>query len=185
MNSKICTLLVFYCWIAGFLIIFVPLLLTINLDFCTSNIVDHFVCDPATFLQIFCSDTQLTGIMGFISALMTLVITLSVVTTSYAYIALAILNILSANERKKVFSTCPSHMIVIFSYGSCFFMYVKPSGKDYLFTGEYSIPPLPHFWIPSSIAYRTNSEKSLHEYNTHSCFFFKQVNKLLYNILRK
>ncbi|KAB0344543.1 hypothetical protein FD754_021469 [Muntiacus muntjak] len=44
MNSKICTLLIFYCWIAGFFIIFVPLLLTIKLDFCTSNIVDHFIC---------------------------------------------------------------------------------------------------------------------------------------------
>lgn len=136
MNSKICTLLIFCCWIAGFLIIFVPLLLTLNLGFCASNIVDHFMCDPTTFLQISCSDTQLTETMGFISALMTLVVPLSMVFTSCTYIALAILKIPSTKQRKKAFSTC-SHMIVIFfSNRSCIFMYVKPSVKENVFKRE-------------------------------------------------
>ena len=137
MNSKICTLLVFCCWIAGFLIIFVPLFLTLSLGFCASNIVDHFMCDPATFLQISCSDTQLTETMGFLSALMTLVVPLSMVFTSCTYIALTILKIPSTNERKKAFSTCSSHMIVIFfSNRSCIFMYVKPSVKENVFKRE-------------------------------------------------
>ena len=136
MNSKICTLLVFCCWIAGFFIIFIPLLLTLNLAFFASNIVDHFMCDPTTFLQISCSDTQLTETMGFISALMTLVVPLSMVFTSCTYIALIILKIPSTNERKKAFSTC-SHMIVIFfSNGSCILMYVKPSVKENVFKRE-------------------------------------------------
>ncbi|KAG8524859.1 Olfactory receptor 6C2, partial [Galemys pyrenaicus] len=34
-------------------------------------------------------------------------------------------------QRQKAFSTCSSHMIVVsISYGSCIFMYVKPSAKD-------------------------------------------------------
>ncbi|XP_057559405.1 olfactory receptor 6C74-like [Hippopotamus amphibius kiboko] len=131
MNSKTCIQLLFCCWLAGFFTIFVPLLLVLQLDFCASNIVDHFGCDPAALLQISCSDTQLIETMGFISAVVTLVVTLMMVIISYAYIAITILKIPSGNQRKKAFSTCSSHMIVIsLSYGSCIFMYVKPSLKQ-------------------------------------------------------
>ncbi|XP_022348196.1 LOW QUALITY PROTEIN: olfactory receptor 6C74-like [Enhydra lutris kenyoni] len=131
MNSKICIHPVFCCWFAGFLVIFPPLLLGINLDFCASNIVDHFYCDTTPLLQISCSDTQLLETMGYISALVTLIVTLVMVIISYTYIALTILKIPSANQRKKAFSTCSSHMIVIsLSYGSCISMYVKPSVKQ-------------------------------------------------------
>uniref|UniRef100_A0A8D1LMC4 Olfactory receptor n=1 Tax=Sus scrofa TaxID=9823 RepID=A0A8D1LMC4_PIG len=127
MNSKICIQLVLSCWLAGFFTIFIPLLLGLKLDFCASNIVDHFLCDPTPLLQISCSDTHLIETMEFISAVVTLV----VVIMSYTYIALTILKIPSANQRKKAFSTCSSHMIVIsLSYGSCIFMYVKPSVKQ-------------------------------------------------------
>ena len=98
---------------------------------------DHFMCDPATFLQISCSDTQLAETMGFISALMTLVVPLSMVFTSRTYNALTILKIPSTNERKKAFLTYSSHMIVIFfSNHSCILMYVKPSVKENLFKSE-------------------------------------------------
>lgn len=131
MNNKICIRLVFCCWLAGFLVIFPPLLLGINLDFCASNIVDHFYCDTTPLLQISCSDTQLLETMGFVSALVTLVVTLIMVIISYSFIALTILKIPSTNQRKKAFSTCSSHMIVIsISYGSCIFMYAKPSVKQ-------------------------------------------------------
>uniref|UniRef100_A0A8D0W556 Olfactory receptor n=1 Tax=Sus scrofa TaxID=9823 RepID=A0A8D0W556_PIG len=131
MNSKICIQLVLSCWIAGFFTIFVPLLLVLKLDFCASNIVDHFLCDPTALLQISCSDIHPTETMGFISALVTLVVTLAVVIISYTYIVLTILKLPSSNQRKKAFSTCSSHMIVIsLSYGSCIFMYAKPSVKQ-------------------------------------------------------
>uniref|UniRef100_A0A8D1L5V9 Olfactory receptor n=1 Tax=Sus scrofa TaxID=9823 RepID=A0A8D1L5V9_PIG len=131
MNSKICIQLVLSCWIAGFFTIFVPLLLVLKLDFCASNIVDHFLCDPTALLQISCSDIHPTETMGFISAVVTLVVTLAVVIISYTYIVLTILKLPSSNQRKKAFSTCSSHMIVIsLSYGSCLFMYPKPSVKQ-------------------------------------------------------
>ncbi|XP_062931328.1 olfactory receptor 6C74-like [Cynocephalus volans] len=131
MNSKICTQLVLSCWLAGFFVIFPPLLLGLSLDFCASNIVDHFYCDTTPLLQISCTDTQLIEMMAFISALVTLLVTLVMVIISYAYIALTILKIPSASQRKKAFSTCSSHMIVIsLSYGSCIFMYAKPSVKQ-------------------------------------------------------
>ncbi|KAF7465176.1 olfactory receptor 6C74-like [Marmota monax] len=131
MNSKICIQLVLSCWLAGFFVIFPPLVLGLNIDFCASNVVDHFYCDTTPLMQISCTDTQLLEMMGFISALVTLLVTLVMVIISYTYIALTILRIPSTSQRKKAFSTCSSHMIVIsLSYGSCIFMYLKPSIKQ-------------------------------------------------------
>ncbi|XP_006869976.1 PREDICTED: olfactory receptor 6C74-like [Chrysochloris asiatica] len=131
MNSKICIQLILSCWLAGFFVIFPPLMLGLDLDFCASNIVDHFYCDTTPLLQLSCTDTQLLETMGFISALVTLLVTLIMVLISYTYIALTILKIPSTSQRKKAFSTCSSHMIVIsLSYGSCIFMYAKPSVKQ-------------------------------------------------------
>ncbi|XP_040610209.1 olfactory receptor 6C74-like [Mesocricetus auratus] len=131
MNNKVCIQLVLSCWLAGFFVIFPPLLLGLNLDFCASNIIDHFYCDTTPLLQLSCTDTQLLEMMGFVSALVTLLLTLVMVIISYTYIALTILKIPSTSQRKKAFSTCSSHMIVIsLSYGSCIFMYVKPSVKQ-------------------------------------------------------
>ncbi|XP_006101360.1 olfactory receptor 6C75-like [Myotis lucifugus] len=131
MNRKICTQLVLSCWLAGFFVIFPPLILGLDLDFCASNIVEHFYCDSTPLMQISCTDTWIIELMGFISALVTLVITLIMVVISYTYIALTILKFPSTSQRKKAFSTCSSHMIVItLSYGSCIFMYVNPSVKQ-------------------------------------------------------
>ncbi|XP_070263795.1 olfactory receptor 6C75-like isoform X1 [Myotis yumanensis] len=131
MNNKICTQLVLSCWLAGFFVIFPPLILGLDLDFCASNIVEHFYCDSTPLMQISCTDTWVIELMGFISALVTLVITLIMVIISYTYIALTILKFPSTSQRKKAFSTCSSHMIVIsISYGSCIFMYANPSANE-------------------------------------------------------
>ncbi|XP_052021247.1 olfactory receptor 6C74-like [Apodemus sylvaticus] len=131
MNTKVCVQLVLSCWLAGFFVIFPPLVLGLNLEFCASNVVDHFYCDTTPLLQISCTDTQLLETMGFVSALVTLLLTLVMVIISYIYIAMTILKIPSTSQRKKAFSTCSSHMIVIsLSYGSCIFMYFKPSVKQ-------------------------------------------------------
>ncbi|XP_046539401.1 olfactory receptor 6C74-like [Equus quagga] len=131
MNTKICIQLVLSCWLAGFFIVFPPLILGLDLDFCASNIFDHFYCNTTLLMHISCSDTQPLEMMGFISAVVTLAVTLVMVIISYTYIALTILRISSTSKRRKAFSTCSSHMIVIsLSYGSCIFMYVKPSVKQ-------------------------------------------------------
>uniref|UniRef100_A0A8C6QC28 Olfactory receptor n=1 Tax=Nannospalax galili TaxID=1026970 RepID=A0A8C6QC28_NANGA len=117
MSSWVCFLLVFSAWLAGFLIIFPPILLLLQLDFCASNIIDHFICDSSPVLKL--------------SSMVTLMVTLTLVILSYTNIIGAILRIPSTNQRKKAFATCSSHMIVVsLSYGSCIFMYIKPSARE-------------------------------------------------------
>nr|XP_027783489.1 olfactory receptor 6C76-like [Marmota flaviventris] len=131
MNSRICTLLVLGSWLAGFLIIFPPLIMGLQLDFCDSNIIDHFTCDSSPMLLISCTDKSLLELLAFILAILTLITTLTLVILSYVFIIKTILRIPSPEQRKKAFSTCSSYMIVVsISYGSCIFMYVKTSAKE-------------------------------------------------------
>ncbi|XP_010643145.1 olfactory receptor 6C2-like [Fukomys damarensis] len=131
MNSRVCRRLVFCCWVAGLVVILPPLSLGINLTFCDSNVIDHFICDAAPLLKISCSETWLIEQMVIVSAVLTFIMTLVCVVQSYIYIIKTILRFPSAQQRKKAFSTCSSHMIVIsITYGSCIFVYVKPSAKE-------------------------------------------------------
>ncbi|MBZ3869877.1 Olfactory receptor 6C6 [Sciurus carolinensis] len=131
MNSRVCCQLVLSSWAAGFLIIFPPLLLLLKLDFCASKVIDHFLCDASPVLQISCTDTRFIELMAFVFAVMTLVLTFLLVGLSYTYIIKTILKFPSAQQRRKAFSTCSSHMVVVsITYGSCIFMYMKPSTKE-------------------------------------------------------
>jgi olfactory receptor len=131
MNQKVYTMLVFASWLISFLIIFPALMLLLQLDYCRSNIIDHFACDYFPLLQISCSDTKFLEIMGFSCAVFTLMFTLALIFLSYIYIIRTILKIPSTSQRTKAFSTCSSHMVVIsISYGSCIFMYTKPSARE-------------------------------------------------------
>ncbi|XP_042554868.1 olfactory receptor 6C2-like [Dipodomys spectabilis] len=131
MNSRVCRRLVLCCWAAGLLIILPPFTLGLSLEFCDSNVIDHFFCDAYPLLKISCSQTWLIEQIVIVSAVLTFVMTLLCVVLSYMYIIKTILQFPSAKQRKKAFSTCSSHMIVIsITYGSCIFIYVKPSAKD-------------------------------------------------------
>ncbi|XP_065788288.1 olfactory receptor 6C2-like [Muntiacus reevesi] len=125
------TALVLCCWLAGLLIILPPLGMGLQLEFCDSNVIDHFGCDTSPILQITCSDTVLIERIALSFAVLTLIFTLLCVVLSYTYIVKTILRFPSAQQRKKAFSTCSSHMIVVsIAYGSCIFIYIKPSAKE-------------------------------------------------------
>uniref|UniRef100_A0A8C3WCR7 G-protein coupled receptors family 1 profile domain-containing protein n=1 Tax=Catagonus wagneri TaxID=51154 RepID=A0A8C3WCR7_9CETA len=131
MSKKLCYQLVLSSWAAGFLITFPPLVLVLKLEFCASKVIDHFICDTSPVLQISCSDTHIIELISFVSVIVTLVVTLLLVILSYTYIIKTILKIPSAQKRSKAFSTCSSHMIVVsLTYGSCIFIYMKPSAKE-------------------------------------------------------
>uniref|UniRef100_G3UCJ6 Olfactory receptor n=1 Tax=Loxodonta africana TaxID=9785 RepID=G3UCJ6_LOXAF len=131
MRSKVSYELVLSSWTAGFLITFPPLVMGLKLEFCASKVIDHFMCDTSPILQISCTDTHFLEMISFVSVVVTLVVTLLLVILSYTYIVKTILKIPSAQKRTKAFSTCSSHMAVVsLTYGSCIFIYMKPSAKE-------------------------------------------------------
>nr|XP_040137875.1 olfactory receptor 6C2-like isoform X5 [Ictidomys tridecemlineatus] len=130
-HSRVTIRILFCCWVAGLFILIPPLSLGLNLEFCDSNIIDHFVCDASPLLKISCSNTWFMEQTIIICAVLTFIMTLMCVVLSYIYIIKTILRFPSAKQKKKAFSTCSSHMIVVsLTYGSCIFIYIKPSAKD-------------------------------------------------------
>uniref|UniRef100_A0A8C0X5D4 G-protein coupled receptors family 1 profile domain-containing protein n=1 Tax=Castor canadensis TaxID=51338 RepID=A0A8C0X5D4_CASCN len=130
MNNKVCHQLVLSSWVTGFLTIFPPLLLGLKLNFCASRMIDHFLCDTSV-LQLSCTDTHFIELMVFVLAVITLVITLLLVVLSYIFIIKIILKFPSVQQQAKAFSTYSSNMAVVsITYGSCIFMYMKPSAKE-------------------------------------------------------
>uniref|UniRef100_A0A4X1W9I9 Olfactory receptor n=1 Tax=Sus scrofa TaxID=9823 RepID=A0A4X1W9I9_PIG len=130
MNSRVCRNLILCCWVSGLLIILPPLGLSLRLEFCDS-VIDHFFCDTAPILKNSCSDTWFIEQVILFCAVLSFIVTLVCVVLSYIYIIRTVLRFPSAHQRKKAFLTCSSHMIVVsMTYGSCIFMYIKPSAKD-------------------------------------------------------
>nr|XP_003405568.2 olfactory receptor 6C6-like [Loxodonta africana] len=131
MRSQVCYQLVLCSWAAGFLNTFPPLLMGLKLEFCASKVINHFMCDTSPILQISCTDTHFLELISFVSSAIILVVTLLLVIFSYTYIIKIILKIPSAQKRTKAFSTCSANMTVVsLTYGSCIFIYMKPSAKE-------------------------------------------------------
>ncbi|XP_003464373.2 putative olfactory receptor 5AK3 [Cavia porcellus] len=125
MSQRVCIQLLLGSYFMGFLNASVNTSLTFSLDFCKSNVINHFFCDVPPILALSCSHTDfnimvLTAFVGF-----NLSLTLSVIMFSYMWILAAILRMSSAAGRRKAFSTCASHLtaVTIF-YGALSYMYV-------------------------------------------------------------
>ncbi|XP_008593197.1 PREDICTED: olfactory receptor 6C2-like [Galeopterus variegatus] len=131
MNNRVCIKFLIGCYIIALVIVIPPFGMTFELEFCDSNVIDHFGCDAAPLLKITCSDTEFIERFILTLAVLTLLFTLLCVIMSYTYIIKTILRFPSAQQKKKAFSTCSSHIIVVsITYGSCIFIYIKPSAKE-------------------------------------------------------
>ncbi|KAM5289129.1 olfactory receptor 6C74-like [Ctenodactylus gundi] len=130
MSKSVCHKMVAASCLAGLLTISPGLILGLELEFCDADITDHFFCDPSHVLKLSCSDTQVIELLSFALAIITLLITLALVMLSDANILRTILKIPSAQQQRKAFSTCSSHVMAVpISYDSCIFMYIKPSAE--------------------------------------------------------
>ncbi|XP_075061696.1 olfactory receptor 5AP2-like [Mixophyes fleayi] len=113
MTKKKCLSLVFIAFTLGFLQSSVQTSCAFTLQFCRSNLIDHFYCDIPSLLKLSCSDTfscdmvtaYIVGACGIGS--------LTVITVSYILIISSILRIKSTKGRQKTFSTCSSHLMCI------------------------------------------------------------------------
>ncbi|XP_043772555.1 olfactory receptor 1086-like [Cervus elaphus] len=103
---------------------------TFSLSFCASNEIRHVFCDIPPLLAISCSDTHTNQLLLFYFAGSIEIVTVLTVLISYGFILLANLRMPSAVGRRKVFSTCGSHLTgVSICHGIVLFMYVRPSSN--------------------------------------------------------
>ncbi|XP_068107304.1 olfactory receptor 6E1-like [Hyperolius riggenbachi] len=128
MRPKNCLKLIGCAWLGGFMDTIVQTVLTYRLPFCGSNVINHYFCDVEPLLKLACGDTHVIGMLDFALASSLVLGSLFFSLVSYGCIISAIAKISSAEGRKRTFSTCASHLTVVFIvYGSCIFMCVRPS----------------------------------------------------------
>ncbi|XP_030042409.1 olfactory receptor 6F1-like [Microcaecilia unicolor] len=131
MNTRLCTILVIFCWITGFLWIVVPITLVSQLTFCSPNVMNHFICDTSPLFALACVRSYTIEMIcySFTSTMILLCFVLT--STSYIFIIKTILMTSSTTGRRKAFSTCTSHLTVVaIFYGSLIFMYVRTANAE-------------------------------------------------------
>ncbi|XP_008850692.1 olfactory receptor 11H6-like [Nannospalax galili] len=130
-SSCLCLNLVALCWVTAFLCYPVPIYFITQLPFCGPNTIDHFVCDPGPLLALSC--TPAPGIELACSLLSSLIIfiTFFFILASYTLVLRAVFRVPSAAGRRKAFSTCGSHLIVVsLFYGTIMVMYISPNSGN-------------------------------------------------------
>ncbi|XP_045714333.1 olfactory receptor 1094-like [Phyllostomus hastatus] len=130
MSPSIYVSLIIASYIGGILHASIHTAATFRLPFCASNEIRHVFCDIPPLLAIACSDTHTNQLLLFYLVGSIEIVTILIVLISYGLILLAILRMRSAEGRKKVFSTCGSHLTGVSIYhGTILFMYVRPSSS--------------------------------------------------------
>ncbi|XP_074838212.1 olfactory receptor 5B21-like [Carettochelys insculpta] len=128
MNGWVCCQLVAGCWICSFLLCSVVNISLFHLTFCDSKEIDHFFCDFTPLIKLSCGDTQTLELVTFVSAATSTFVSSLPTLTSYVCIITTILRIPSTTGRKKAFSTCSSHLIVLtVFYVTVITVYVVPT----------------------------------------------------------
>ncbi|XP_025033178.1 olfactory receptor 14I1-like [Python bivittatus] len=150
MNRKACTKMVGSAWIASFLNAILHTTETFITPFC-SNIINQFYCEIPHLLMIACSDSYLIQIGAMVLSVSLVSGCFVFIISTYVEIFSAVLRIPSVQSRKKAFSTCLPHLIVITIFlFTVSFAYLRPlsntpSNLDFILTMMYSIiPPVLH-----------------------------------------
>ncbi|XP_018415286.1 PREDICTED: olfactory receptor 10A2-like [Nanorana parkeri] len=130
MDIRLQTYLILWPWFLGFSIPLMTVISVNSLEFCRQNVIDHFFCDLAPLLKLSCSDTSVVELEMLVVSMPILPVPCVLILITYSYIAVTVLKISSATGRRKAFSTCSSHLIVVCTYyGTLLALYLVPSGK--------------------------------------------------------
>nr|XP_037842058.1 olfactory receptor 2AJ1 [Chlorocebus sabaeus] len=135
MKEYASTLMAGGAWLIGVFNSTVHTAYALQFPFCGSRAIDHFFCEVPAMLKLSCADTTNYERGVYVSAVLFLVIPAFLISASYGQIILTVLQMKSSEARKKSFSTCSFHMIVVVMYyGPFIFTYMRP--KSYHTPGQ-------------------------------------------------
>ncbi|KAM9311414.1 olfactory receptor 2D3-like [Gastrophryne carolinensis] len=130
-NRSACIKIAVGSWIGGFLFICPPVTLTWSLDFCGPNVINHYFCEMPEILSLGCGDVMMVEFVIFVIASIILLLPITFIVMTYILIIRNIFKLSTYEGRRKTFSTCGSHIIVVtMYYGSSVAAYMKPRSKS-------------------------------------------------------
>ncbi|MBZ3870226.1 Olfactory receptor 7A10 [Sciurus carolinensis] len=117
MNPQLCGLLVLVCCILSALHALLQSLMVLRLSFCTHLEIPHFFCELNQLVQLVCSNTFLSDLV-YVALVLLATGPITGILYSYSKIVSSIRAISSAQGKYKAFSTCASHLSVVFLFYS-------------------------------------------------------------------
>ncbi|KAM3823620.1 olfactory receptor 11A1-like [Vipera latastei] len=127
-DTRCCIQLVLVSWFSGMVMVTIITVKMSQLNFCAPNEMNHFFCDFMPLMQHICCGSHLLLLSSFVTTSVATFPPFSLTLASYISIIITILRIPSATGRKKAFSTCSTHLIVVtVFYGTLIVVYMNPS----------------------------------------------------------
>ncbi|XP_003469569.1 olfactory receptor 1L1 [Cavia porcellus] len=124
----LCRALVAASWALAHLHSLLHTLLISALSYPSSAPVHHFFCDMTVMLSLATSDTFAAETAIFSEGLAVVLTPLLLVSLSYGRILVAVLGVRAAGGRRRAFSTCSAHLVVVsLFFGSVLSVYFRPS----------------------------------------------------------
>ncbi|XP_018429802.1 PREDICTED: olfactory receptor 5B12-like [Nanorana parkeri] len=140
MRWKVCVRLVSIVRCIGVIHSLVHTLGALNLTFCEPNIVESFFCDLPQLLQISCSDIFINILLIFIFGSFLVGGSLILTILPYVSIFKTVLKMQVKGQRSKVFSTCSSHLTVVFTFYSSGFLNYFRLGTNNHYAADKVLP---------------------------------------------
>ncbi|KAM3823636.1 olfactory receptor 10A4-like [Vipera latastei] len=130
MNRKVCFQLAVASWVLGFPNSTVSAISVFSVTFCGPNTINHFFCDSPPLMELACAGTYIVQIEALTATVIFIVFPFLIILFTYICIIITILRMHSAEGRKKPFSTCSSHLLVVtLFYGTATSTYFNPTSK--------------------------------------------------------
>nr|XP_006114094.1 olfactory receptor 10A4-like [Pelodiscus sinensis] len=131
MSGRVCAKLAGSSWFIGISVEVAQTTWIFSLPFCGSHRIHHFFCDIPPVLKMACADTSKHEIMVLTVSVVFIMGPFFLIILSYILIIPTILKLPSAEGRRKAFSTCSSHlMVVTLFYGTALFTYLLPKSSS-------------------------------------------------------
>ncbi|XP_010019757.1 PREDICTED: olfactory receptor 10A4-like [Nestor notabilis] len=127
MSWNTCFLLSAVSWFVGVLVALGQTALIFTLPYCGPNRINHFFCDLLPLLKLACGATYKNEITTYIIAVVFIMVPFLFIVVSYIQILHTIFKMPTAKGKRKTFSTCFSHLVVVtLFYGSGIVTYLRP-----------------------------------------------------------
>ncbi|XP_027716613.1 olfactory receptor 13A1-like [Vombatus ursinus] len=116
MSKAACCLMASAVWAISWTNVTIHIILTAHLSFCGPNVIDNFFCEIPPLLPLSCSSIYINNVMAIMAGTFFAVFNFLLILVSYGFIISSILKIRTKEGKKRAFSTCSSHLIVIAMY---------------------------------------------------------------------
>ncbi|XP_036625418.1 olfactory receptor 13A1-like [Trichosurus vulpecula] len=137
MSKTACCLIASAVWAISAINITIQITMTIRLSFCGPNAIDDFFCEITPLFPLSCTSTDVNSAMIFAADMFFAIFTYLLILVSYGFIISSILKIQTKEGKKKAFSTCSSHLIVVTMYCcTILYIYILPAFGQSLKKGK-------------------------------------------------